>query len=67
MEVLGYKVLTEGGLVITNISHNPLLDTREGLILPGNEPQYWAGVTVSSNGKKASTKGEWRKDNHTSF
>ena len=34
--VLGYKVLIEGGLVITNISHNPLLGTREGLRLWGN-------------------------------
>ena len=35
--VLGYKVLTEGGLVITSNSHSPLLSTRKGLTLLGNE------------------------------
>ena len=38
--MLDYKVLTEGGLVITNISHNPLLSTRKGLTLWGNEWEY---------------------------
>lgn len=54
-------MLTEGGLVITDTSHYPLLGTGGGPTLWGNKPLYWVGVFLSQSGKRPSGKGEERK------
>lgn len=56
-------MLTEGGLVITDISHYPLLGTGEGPTLWGNKPLHWVGAFLSQSGKRPSGKGEEGKGN----
>lgn len=62
--VQGYKVLTEGGLLITSILYDPLVGTREGLTLWGNGPSYRVGDFLSLSGKMASDKVQEGKSPH---
>lgn len=62
-EVWSYKMLTEGGLVITDISYYSLLSTGEGPTLWGNKPLYWVGLSLSYSGKGQVGKGRREKGN----
>lgn len=58
-------MLIEGGLVITNISHNPLLGTGEVLILQGTRAIALGGDILFIEWERPSGKGEEGKRQST--